>query len=56
VVAAVAGAVVADLAVAAVLVVLAVAVLEEAAQAATGSRESPIFFYASRKTDHGFCK
>jgi hypothetical protein len=43
VVAAVAGAVVADLAVAAVLVVLAVAVLEEAAQAATGSRESPIF-------------
>jgi len=33
-------------------VVLAAAVLEEAAQAATGSREMPINFYGSRKTDH----
>jgi hypothetical protein len=40
-VAAVVGAVAADLAAAVVLVVLAAEVLEEAAQAATGSREMP---------------
>ena len=43
------GAVAADLAAAAVLVALAVAVLEEAAQAATGSREMRITLWKQKK-------